>query len=78
MRDRDGGEGAGGEDLDLEVVELLVEMARLGLHPAMIVFLGGTGPPRVAARGVDPGELLRDLARESVAQRPCRRKATTH
>lgn len=60
-------------EIDLEVVELIVEMGRQGLSPAMIVFLGDSGVPRVATRGVDPLELLRVLARESVARRPCRR-----
>lgn len=65
------------EGLDLDVLELIVDMARQGLQPAMIVFLGDRGSSRVATRGVDPAELLRDLARESVAGRPCRRGTTT-
>ncbi len=70
--DRDAAEGGGGE-VDLEVAKLIVEMGREGLRPAMIVFLGEAGIPRVATRGVDPMELLRDLARRSAAGRPCRR-----
>ncbi|MDG2307160.1 MAG: hypothetical protein P8R42_21425 [Candidatus Binatia bacterium] len=68
--------GAGeGAEVDLDVQALLEEMGRAGLRPAMIVFLGDTGVPRVATRGVDPVELLRDLARRSRAGRPCRRGA---
>lgn len=60
-------------EIDLELVELIVEMGRKGLSPAMIVFLGDSGVPRVATRGVDPSDLLRLLARERAARRPCRR-----
>lgn len=74
---RDDEDVVGEEGIDLEVLELIVDMAREGLQPAMIVFLGDTESPRVATRGVDPAELLRELARESVDGRPCRRGTTT-
>ena len=68
--------GDGGGEVDLEVAELIAQMDREGLRPAMIVFLGDACEPRVATRGVEPRWLLRELARRSRAGRPCRREKT--
>ena len=77
MTSGDGRGRVGQAEVDLDVVELLVEMAEEGFGPALIVFLGDAGAARLATRGVDPADLLRDLARESARRRPCRRGAKT-